>query len=136
MIVVDTSVFAYFWILGNSTVVAQSLASVDPAWKAPRLWRSEFRNVLAPLVRTRKMDERTAVAAVRGAEKQMAEGECEVDSAEVLRLAAASGATAYDGEFVALARQLGVPLVTGERRLAKAFPDEALLLESALEGLP
>lgn len=135
MIVVDTNVLAYFWIPGDSTELARRLASVDPDWKAPPLWRSEFRNVLATLVRTGKITEGTAVETARGAERQMADGECAVDSEAVLRLAASSGATAYDCEFVALATELDVRLVTSDRKLARAFPDRTRLLGDALEDL-
>lgn len=56
--------------------------------------------------------------------------EYEVDSSEVLRLAAASRCTAYDCEFVAVARSLGVPLVTADRALLAAFPDTAVPLDT------
>ena len=132
MIVVDTNVLAYFWIPGDSTEAAQRLAALDGDWKAPPLWRSEFRNVLATLVRNGRMKEATALETVRSAEKQMAEGECAVDSEAILRLAASSGASAYDCEFVALATELDVVLVTSDRRLARAFPDRAHLLADAV----
>ena len=131
MIVVDTNVLAYFWIPGDATAAARRLMSADPDWKAPPLWRSEFRNVLATLVRTGKMGEATAVETVRAAEKQMVEGECAVDSEAVLRLAASSGASAYDCEFVALSAELDVRLVTSDRKLVRAFPDRTRLLGDA-----
>jgi predicted nucleic acid-binding protein len=49
-------------------------------------------------------------------------GERLPDSGEVLRLASASGCTAYDCEFVALALALEAPLVTSDRELLAAFP--------------
>jgi len=35
---------------------------------------------------------------------------------------------AYDCEFVALAAGLGIPLITLDRKLARAFPDQAVML--------
>jgi predicted nucleic acid-binding protein len=35
---------------------------------------------------------------------------------------------AYDCEFVALAAGLGIPLITLDRKLARAFPDHAVML--------
>jgi predicted nucleic acid-binding protein len=40
----------------------------------------------------------------------------------VLTLALESGCSAYDCEFVALAKQLGVKLVTEDAKLRRAFP--------------
>jgi predicted nucleic acid-binding protein len=47
----------------------------------------------------------------------------EVDSQQVLSLVAASNCSAYDCEFVALAQELGVVLVTVDKRLLDNFPD-------------
>jgi len=44
----------------------------------------------------------------------------------VLELAVRSRCTAYDCEFVALAKQLGVPLVTSDRQVLAAFPETAV----------
>ncbi|HVT15253.1 MAG TPA: type II toxin-antitoxin system VapC family toxin [Thermoanaerobaculia bacterium] len=51
-----------------------------------------------------------------------------VETAKVLSLALASGASAYDCEFVALAQELGAILVTADRRLAERFPAVAVEL--------
>ena len=44
-----------------------------------------------------------------------------VESAYVLTLANTSGCSAYDCEFVALAKALGVPLLTNDREVLRAF---------------
>jgi predicted nucleic acid-binding protein len=44
----------------------------------------------------------------------------------VLELASRSGCSAYDCEFVALAQDLEVPLVTNDRQILKAFPTIAI----------
>jgi len=59
VIVVDTNIIAYRW-LPNSQAAAEALARLDPAWAAPLLWRSEFRNVLAGFMRAGKMSEAEA----------------------------------------------------------------------------
>ena len=52
--------------------------------------------------------------------------EYSVLSTHVLTLAARSGCSAYDCEFVALAQDLEVPLVTSDRQILKAFPTMAV----------
>ncbi len=46
----------------------------------------------------------------------------------MLRLAASSGCSAYDCEFVALAHELGVSLVTEDRRIRRSFKDSTIRL--------
>jgi predicted nucleic acid-binding protein len=75
-----------------------------------------------------------ALAAFREAEALVAEPDLAADTAKVLALADASRASAYDCEFVVLAQELGVPLVTADRQLAKRFPEMAVALSSFSRG--
>lgn len=130
MIVVDTNVVAYLWLPAEWTGAAEQLFEADPDWRVPLLWRSEFHSVLALAVRQRRCSLAEAIATAQKARRQLSAGERAVESEDVLRLAAASGCTAYDCEFVALARQLAVPLVTNDRQVLKAFPSIAVTLDS------
>ena len=56
-------------------------------------------------------------------------GAYNVSSEKVLELACDSGCTAYDCEYVALAQELGVPLVTTDKQVLRAFPKTAVSLE-------
>ena len=134
MIVVDTNVLAYLWIPGPFTARSESLLRHDPTWAAPPLWRSELRNVLVNHMRAGHATRRAALSAMERADELMTENTMEVPTPEVLDLAARSGCSAYDCEFVALAVALSVPLVTCDRKLAKAFPGVARLLDQAVEG--
>ena len=58
----------------------------------------------------------------------MAGAERDVTSSQVLDLAAASGCSAYDCEFVSLAQDLGVHLVTVDKQVLKNFPGVAIAL--------
>ncbi len=53
-----------------------------------------------------------------------------VDSSKVLRLATDSGCTAYDCEFVSLAKSLNISLVTSDKKVLLAFPDIAVSMKT------
>ena len=132
MIVVDTSVLAPFFIPGELSDDAQKAVQKDSSWIAPRLWRSEFRNVLATHLRVQKMTLEQAVETISNAEDFLRDRDYEIDSAAVLDLASRSGLSAYDCEFIVLAQQFGIPLLTADRRLMTAFPETALSLRQWL----
>jgi predicted nucleic acid-binding protein len=122
VIVVDTNVIAYLWVRGDRTQQAERLLRRDPEWAAPLLWRSEFRSVLAAFLRRREMDLDTAAQIAARAEDHMRGREFTVPSDTVLELVQRSRCSAYDCEFVALAQDLGLPLVTADHRILEDFP--------------
>ena len=130
MIVVDTNVLAYLLIPGTHTETAERLLLADGEWAAPRQWRSELRNVLATYVRRGALELEDAIALHRRAGELIGEAEYEMETSDVLRLSRASGCSAYDCEFVALAEHLDVAFVTADVRLARAFEPRARLLGS------
>jgi predicted nucleic acid-binding protein len=99
----------------------------DSHWSAPGLWRSEFRNMLLRYVRSGDMHVQLAQAAVAKAKRVVRVRS--VSSDRVLDLAAASGCTAYDCEFVSVAERLQVPLVTNDRQVLSAFPMLAVSIQ-------
>ena len=134
MIVVDTNVLVYFWIHGPRTAVAEAVLRKDAVWAAPVLWRSEFRNALATLVQQRAISLDVAHHVASEAERRMAGQEYDVISHQILALAARSGCSAYDCEFVALAQHLEVPLVTTDGEVLRAFPSVAVRPETFVAG--
>jgi predicted nucleic acid-binding protein len=128
LIVVDTNVVAYLFLVGDHTVQAKVAFRKDPDWAAPLLWRSEFRNVLSFYLRRNQLELNQALKLMREAELLMQGGEYEVTSLQVLSLTANSRCSAYDSEFVALAQDLGVPLVTSDTRILAEFPSSAISL--------
>lgn len=130
MIVVDSNVVAYLYLPGEFTANAEALLEREPDWAVPLLWRSELRNILAQYMRKKLVDFNQAFRIQREAEALLTDHEFDVDSFDVLTLARDSGCSAYDCEFVALARRLGVRLVTMDARLRNAFPTVAAGLSS------
>jgi predicted nucleic acid-binding protein len=84
---------------------------------------------LALYLRRRRLTFEQAFAIQSEAEALLADREYDVDSFDVLALARDSGGTAYDSEFVALARSLEVRMATGDAKLARAFPGLIDVLE-------
>ena len=129
VIVVDTNVIAYRWLASPQAHEADAALRKDSDWIAPVLWRSEFRNVLAGALRRRLVVEAVAHDIIEKAEAQFAGREFLVSSATVMRLVVSSRCSAYDCEFVALAQEQRVPLVTADRQLLRDFPEDARSLQ-------
>jgi predicted nucleic acid-binding protein len=130
VIVVDTNVLAHLLLPGEQGAVADQVLARDPRWAAPLLLRSEFRNVLAGWVRRGALTLDTAMSTAMDAEAYVRGREYSVPSRDVLELAARSTCTAYDCEFVALARRLRTRLVTSDRQVLSAFPETAVSPET------
>lgn len=126
MIVVDTNQLAYLLIGGRGTEATRQVLLHDSAWAAPLLWRSEFRSILAQYLHRGELVLPQAQKLQRKAEELLAGREHLVRSDSVLRLVARSGCSAYDCEFVALATELRVQLVTSDKEILKAFPNIAV----------
>ena len=129
MIVVDVNAVAYLWLPGEHTALAERVLAKDANWVAPILWRSELRNVLAGYLRRRSLSVSAASRCLDGAETQFAGHEYLVPSTRVMALVAQSTCSAYDCEYVALAADLHVPLVTADREILAQFPKLATSLK-------
>ena len=129
MIVADANVIVYLLIRGARTREAEMAYERDPDWAAPLLWRSEFRNVLAIHRRRGELSAEELLEIMASAASLMRGREWAVNSAEVLALSFGSRCSAYDCEYVALARELGAPLVTSDRLVLSEFPSTAVALE-------
>lgn len=132
MIVVDVNVLAYLHLPGPLTAQAEGLFAKDPDWAAPLLWRSEFRNILLGYLRRDLLSLEEASGRQRQAEELLTGAEFQVESREVLALARDSRCTAYDCEYVALARHLDTRLVTMDKQLIREFPKRVVALASAV----
>jgi predicted nucleic acid-binding protein len=126
MIVADTNLLIYLYVQGQRTEESEAVLQRDALWAVPLLWRSEFRNSLIGLVRAHALQLDDALAMIDEAERWLTGREYSVLSRQVLTLASRSGCSAYDCEFVTLAQDLEVPLVTTDRQILKAFPTIAV----------
>lgn len=122
MIVIDTNVIAYLFIPGPYSENAELLQQQEPDWVAPYLWRSEFRNILATYLRKKIINYSVALQIIDEAEQLMDGNEYKTSSEAVLSLAHHSKCSAYDCEFVCLAQELNIPLVTADKKILTEFP--------------
>jgi len=132
MIVADTNIISYLFLPTVYSERASQLYKIEPEWAAPSLWRSEFRNVLALYLRQKIVTLAEALVLQDEAEALMTDQEFTVTSLQVLTLTDSSTCSAYDCEFVALAKQLSVKLVTQDKKILREFPKVAVSLDDFL----
>lgn len=128
MIVVDTNIIVYLYLSNERSEQVEQLLEKDSEWAAPLLWKSELRNVLALYIRKEILSVEEAQEVMEAALILMDSREYEVVSFRVLELVAKSACSAYDCEFVALAQDLGVQLVTVDKKILREFPNIAVEL--------
>lgn len=129
MIVVDTNLVSYLLIAGERTETARRVWRKDPEWRLPPLWRSEYLNVLATLVRATDLGSGDALASWFNAIQLFRGREHEPRGQAVLATALRFDLSAYDAQFVVVAEDLDVPLITGDRKILAACPGRTCAIE-------
>ena len=128
MIVVDTNVMVHLLLGGEHGENAALLFERDPEWAAPVILTSELRNVLLGHVHRGDLTADQANAMYDDAAEVVRGRTATVDSGQVMDVALECGLSAYDAEFVALARTLGVPLLTLDGGILREAEDVAVPL--------
>ncbi|MBX3745894.1 MAG: type II toxin-antitoxin system VapC family toxin [Verrucomicrobiae bacterium] len=127
MIVVDVSVLFGLVVKRDAYhALAMGARRRDPDWQATRLFRSEFRSIAAGHLRRGEPLQNVMAAA---ANAQLAVTTHELTDQEVFAVIQESSLSAYDAEYVALARRLGVVLVTTDREILGHYPNLAVRLQ-------
>ncbi len=132
MIVADTNLVAALILGGPDCTTAQKVLTRDPEWAAPVLWRSEFLSVLSAHMRQRGLTIADAMRAYELATALFAGREFAIPGARILEIVAATRLSAYDAEYVALARSLGTALITADRQVLRECSDSAVSAASFL----
>ncbi len=127
MIVVDSSVvFALVVPRDAYHLLALQARRKDPDWQAPALFRSEFRSVAAGHLRRGETMSNVLAAA---ANAELALQAHPVTDQEVFAVIQESPLSAYDAEYVALAKRLGCSLVTTDKQILEHYPNLATRLQ-------
>jgi predicted nucleic acid-binding protein len=128
VIVADVNVLIDYLLPTSQHQFAVRAYRKDRVWTFPRLWRAEFLNALVNMQTQRMLTLQSADRIWREADKRFSSWEQEPDGALVLALADQYGITAYDAHYVALAHELGVPLVTNDvKSLASKCPESLVI---------
>ena len=125
VIVVDSSVVAYLLIEGELTEVVRELYQVDSEWVTPPILNHEMLSILAAVGAEENSSHSVEVIwrdirALLGARQQVP------DPVNSLRLAIELGISGYDAQYLSLAQQLNLPLITGETRLLEVTRGRAV----------
>lgn len=121
MVLIDTSILAYLLIEGDRTDAAHALFAQDPDWRSEAFVLVEFSNVIATYVRTKALTRVQGADLLVEAEQRM-QRLINLPHAHALETAAEFGISAYDARFIAVAKQLGVKLITEDAKLRAAAP--------------
>ena len=130
MIVVDTNVMIRLVVGGADGTDAAMLFERETEWAAPSILMSELHNVLIGFVRRGTVTSEQAKAMSDDAAVVLGDRIASVSGHQVIDVALECGLTAYDAEFVALARALGVPLATLDNAVLHGAADVAVSLRT------
>ncbi len=133
MIVADTNVMVRLLVGGQEGSDAAKLLRKDSEWAAPRLLLSELSNVLVGFVRRGALSPDQAKAMSDDASTVLGDRISGPSGPQVIETALECGLTAYDAEFVVLARSLGVPLVTSDNDILQGARDVAVSLQTQVK---
>ena len=132
MIVADSNVLAALLLSSEGSVRAELVKQKDSCWIVPSLWRHEVLNILATQLKTRRLNLNDARRIWSRAVGAFSANESDPTPEFVLELVFLHSITAYDAQFVAVARNLGCTLVTEDAELQRKFPGLAMSMETFL----
>ena len=122
MIVVDANLIGNLLINSEHSQFAIQVFEKDPDWYAPLLWQSEVRSMVTNYFRHNLLTLDAALRVMDEAHQLMMEHERLISSHSVLELATRSKCTSYDCEYVALAKEMNLILVTFDKQVVGTFP--------------
>ena len=133
MIVVDSNILTARSLTSSLTSKAKQVEEKDPVWIVPVLWRYEFQNILASAIKAKQIKAEQALDIWEKVSKILIENECEPSASKVIDLVTQYGITAYDGQFIAVALEMGILCVTEDRELQVKFPGIAISMDEFLK---
>jgi predicted nucleic acid-binding protein len=102
----------------------------DSDWSVPILWRSELRSILTLYIRKGLITLSQSYEIIQESQKLLKGNEYTIDSLQLLEEINKSTLSAYDLEFVVLAKTLKTKLVTLDKKIIKEYPRLAVSLKN------
>ena len=133
MIVVDSNIIAARNLTSSLSSDATRVEEKDPIWIVPVLWRYEFQNILAGAIKAKQIKPEQALNIWEKVSNILVENEYEPSASKVIDLVTQYGITAYDGQFIAIALEMGILCVTEDRELQEKFPGIAISMNEFLK---
>lgn len=133
MIVIDANILIYALIECDNSRLIPQLRKKNADWRTTGLCLHETLNVLATYQRRGVLTLEQCKELLRNASRFITVAQCEVDMEASLSVAAKYGITGYDAQYVALALNLAVPLITEDRKLRQAVPGVAISMQEFIE---
>jgi predicted nucleic acid-binding protein len=132
MIVVDTNIISYLLIPNDRyNQLADELFEKDSNWISPILWRHELLSVLSIYLR-RNIINSTACKSIYQEAVETVTSRPISDFEKVFNIVKNSNLSSYDCEFVALANENKLPLITEDKKITREFPDTACTIKAYL----
>jgi predicted nucleic acid-binding protein len=133
MIVVDSNIITARNLTSSRTPEAKQVEEKDPVWIVPVLWRYEFQNILATAIKAKQIKSEQALDIWEKVSNILIDNECEPTASKVIDLVAQYEISAYDGQFIAVALEMGILCVTEDRELQEKFPGIAISMDEFLK---
>jgi len=134
VIVVDVNVIAYLFIAGERTAEARAMRELDADWLVPDLWRDEFLNILSTYVRHGGTDLETATALWLSAAALFVGKDTTADPLTTLELATRHQLNAYDAQYLVVAVDRDVRLITEDKAMLKAVPQRCMTMRNFIDA--
>jgi predicted nucleic acid-binding protein len=131
--VVDAHIISLMTFPGRFSSTVSRLHEENPQWVAPALWKADFLNILALYYRKGMIDYSQAAIALDVAERLIGAREHAADAKAIMEVIVNSNCSAYDCEFIVLAKKLATKVITYNKKLIEEFPDLALTPEEYLK---
>lgn len=132
MIVADANLIAYFAIEGTKTAQARAVFAKDRVCLAPTLWESEVLSILSGMLRRKEASSKSAELSFLYARSLMRSHTVSIDFRRVLAVSQRTSCSGYDSQYVAVAEEHGLKLVTNDGGIQTNAPHVAISFEDFL----